>query len=84
MSTQVIQGMSPEGKKAALRGIIQEALHEQQNPTRTEYFPVAGYAFESRVNQSYWRQTLGDVLKQTEALELLAEMVGGIEVGEDE
>lgn len=79
MSTQVYPGATRDEKKAALLGIIQEAFHEQQKPVRTEYFPVEGYAFESRVNQSYWRQTLGDILKQTEALELLAEMVGAID-----
>ncbi|QDK03254.1 hypothetical protein SEA_ROMAN_12 [Microbacterium phage Roman] len=79
MSTRVDSGMSRDEKKRALLAIIREALNEQQNPTRTGYFPVAGYAFDSRVNQSYWRQTLGDIIKQTEALELLAEMVGVID-----
>lgn len=79
MRTQVYPGATRDEKKAALLGIIQEALNEQQNPTHTNYFPVDGYAFESRVNQSYWRQTLGEILKQTEALELLAEMVGAID-----
>lgn len=79
MSTRVHSGMNRDEKKEALLAIIQEALNEQQNPTRTNYFPVDGYAFESRVNQSYWRQMLGEILKQTEALELLAEMVGAID-----
>lgn len=69
-------GASREEKRQGLRGIIFEALNEQQFPARTNHFPVADYPFESRINQSYWRQTLGAVLAQTEALELLAEMVG--------
>ena len=78
--TKVIPGMSRDEKKEALLDIIAEAYNEQMHSKRTLYYPVAGYAFESRVNQSYWRQTLADVLAQTEALELLAEMVGVIDV----
>ena len=78
--TQVTPGMSRDQKKEALWAIIAEAYNEQANPERTLYYPVSGYAFDSRVNQSYWRQTLADVLAQTEALELLAEMVGVIDV----
>lgn len=77
--THVPIGATRDEKKNALEGIIREALREQQRPTRTLHFPVADYAFESRVNQSYWRQSLADVLAQTEALELLAEMVGVID-----
>lgn len=77
--TSVQIGDTRDMKKEAIKGIIREALNEQQNPTRTLYFPVADFAFESRVNQSYWRQSLADVLAQTEALELLAEMVGVID-----
>ena len=77
--TSVQIDMSRDQEKEALVGLVREAFTEQQRPTRTAYFPVAGYAFESRVNQSYWRQTLADILTQTEALELLAEMVGAID-----
>lgn len=79
MSVNFDPNATRDEKKEALREIISEAVTEQQTPTRTQYFPVAGYAFESRVNQTYWRQTLADIVTQTEALELLAEMVGVID-----
>lgn len=79
VTTHVTPGSTRDQKKEALKGIILEAVSEQQNPTRTAYYPVATFAFESRINQSYWRQALADVLTQTEALELLAEMVGAID-----
>lgn len=75
MSVNFDPSATRDEKKDGLREIIAEAANEQAHPARTEYFPVAGYAFESRVNQTYWRQTLADILTQTEALELLAEMV---------
>lgn len=79
MTTHVTPGSTRDQKKEALKGIILEAFSEQKNPTRTGYYPVADFAFEPRINQSYWRLALADVLVQTEALELLAEMVGAID-----
>ncbi|AWY05842.1 hypothetical protein SEA_PIONEER3_14 [Microbacterium phage Pioneer3] len=65
-------------KKDVLRGIIAEAYEEQVRPKRVGYL-LPGDPFEMRINNTERRERLIDVLSQTEALELLAEMVGVID-----
>ena len=65
-------------KKAVLVNIIADAYEEQARPERTKYLQP-GNPFEMRMNHSEARVRLVDVLSQTEALELLAEMVGVID-----
>lgn len=66
-------------KREMLVELILEAYTEGANPTRVGFLPVPGYPFEPRINQVDWRMTLAEAIKTTEALELLAEMVGAIE-----
>lgn len=61
-------------KKAALRDLIREAVHEQQNPSR-DSSPFQDEPFESRINQTFWRARLAEVLKTTDALDILGELV---------
>lgn len=65
-------------KKDVLIGIVREAFIEQERPKRVEYL-MPGNPFEMRFNESVARERLADILKYTEALELLAEMVGAID-----
>lgn len=65
-------------KKAVLVNIIGEAFDEQRRPDRVRYLQP-GNPFEMRINETAARERLVDVLKYTEALELLAEMVGAID-----
>lgn len=69
---------SPEVKRQALLEIIANAVEEQRNPRR-DTSPFDGTAFESRINETEWRERLAFVLKMTDALEVLAEMVGAID-----
>lgn len=65
-------------KKDVLIGIIADAYREQERPERVKYL-MPGNPFEMRINETAARERLVDVLKFTNALELLAEMVGAID-----
>lgn len=67
---------SYDSKRERLLEVIREAVNEQGRPKLLEYFPVPGEQFEARINQTFWRRTLADLLMQTEALEILADVIG--------
>lgn len=69
---------SRDEKKAVLVNIIAEAYREVERPERVKYL-MPGNPFEMRINETAARERLVDVLKYTNALELLAEMVGAID-----
>lgn len=70
---------SYESKRERLLEVIREAVNEQARPTRLDYYPVPGEQFEARINQTFWRRTLADLLMQTDALDILADMVAAID-----
>lgn len=65
-------------KKELLTQMILNAYVEQKNPRRDEAL-IPGLPFEVRTNQIDARMDLTNALQRTEALELLAEMVGAID-----
>lgn len=65
-------------KKDVLVSIILDAFAEQEQPERVNSL-IPGDPFEMRINETRARERLVDVLKFTEALSLLAEMVGAID-----
>lgn len=69
---------SRDEKKAVLVNIIAEAYREVERPERVRHL-ISGEPFEMRINETAARERLVDVLKYTNALELLAEMVGAID-----
>lgn len=69
---------SRDDKKRVLVNIIAEAYREVERPERVKYL-IPGEPFEMRINETAARERLVDVLKYTNALELLAEMVGAID-----
>lgn len=69
---------SRDEKKAVLVNIIADACDEQKRPERVKYL-TPGNPFEMRINETAARERLIEVISRTEALELLAEMVGAID-----
>lgn len=66
-------------KKEALVGIVREAWHEQFTEARHAKRDRSSDPFEVRAFRTDRIDKLIDVLKGTDALELLAEMVGAID-----
>lgn len=69
-----------EQKKAALISAVYDAIEEQRYPGRVEY-PLPGEPFEMRINKTEARERLTNLLKYTEALELLGEILHDYEAG---
>lgn len=71
--------MDYDTKVAKLKEIIFEATCEQEIPARTKHYPTPDAPFDTRINQTYWRELLADVLMKTDALRILFDMVFGKE-----
>ncbi|AXC37871.1 hypothetical protein SEA_JACKO_11 [Microbacterium phage Jacko] len=67
-------------KKAALISAVYDAIEEQRYPERVDYL-IPGEPFEMRINRTEARERLTNLLKYTEALELLGEILHDYEAG---